>query len=227
MSIFQFFLTIHITAGILSLVLFWAPVLTKKGRKLHNRFGLAYTYVMYVVVLSAVILSGMRFSMGGYQAGMALFFLAVLTTIPLLSGIQVLKAKKSRVGYRKLRLAMATLLLITTAGMFAGWYWLDSGLLLGFGLLGLFAGSADIKRFRRPAGTGKNWLREHYEAMLFSGAAAYTAFFAFGGNTLLAHVLTGWLAIIPWLLPTILTMALMPLVHKRFKQNKPGKQVAA
>ncbi len=227
MSPFQIILTVHITAGTISLFLFWAPVVTRKGQKLHNLFGRAYSYAMYTVVTSALILSVMRFSMGGYQAGMALFFLAVLTAVPLLSGVQVLNAKKSRTRYNKLRLALAVTLLLTSTAMFAGWWMLDSGLLLGFGILGLFAGSMDVKRFTRKEGSGKNWLREHYEAMLFSGAAAYTAFFAFGGNTLLSHVLTGWLAIIPWVLPTLLTMALMPLVHKRFKQTKVSKRSPA
>ncbi|MEM8488198.1 MAG: hypothetical protein AAF564_21790 [Bacteroidota bacterium] len=225
MSISQIILATHITAGVISLVLFWAPLLTTKGRTLHIRFGRAYTYTMYIVVISALILSVVRFSIGGYQAGLALFFLGILTAIPLLSGIQVLKAKKSNTAFRKLQLALAITLLITSLGMFAGWWYLNSGLLLGFGFLGLFAGGADVRQFLRSTKT--NWLREHYQGMLFSGAAAYTAFFAFGGNTLLSHVLTGWLAIIPWLLPTLLTMALMPLVHKRFKQVKRAEQPKA
>ena len=56
--------------------------------------------------------------------------------------------------------------------------------------------------------------------MLFSGAAAYTAFFVIGGENLLGGFLTGWWTLAPWVLPTLLTVALLPLVHRRFKQQK-------
>ena len=64
-------------------------------------------------------------------------------------------------------------------------------------------------------------------AQIGNFAAPVITDIAFGGNTLLAHVLTGWLAIIPWLLPTLLNMALMPLVHKRFKQTNVSERTAA
>ena len=51
-------LPLHIAAGGVSLILFWLPILTKKGRTAHRRIGLVYVYAMSVVVVSAFILSG-------------------------------------------------------------------------------------------------------------------------------------------------------------------------
>ncbi|MFK7847586.1 MAG: hypothetical protein AB8G77_20005 [Rhodothermales bacterium] len=216
----QILLTLHIAAGVLSLVLFWIPLITKKGRSLHRKFGIAYVYMMYTVLITSIILSVIRFSAGSYGAGLALLFLGILTAVPLLSGMQILNAKKPSPEYRKLRLFLASLLLAISIVLFAGWQILDNGLLLGFAIIGLLGSFADFRRFTRPTGSGKTWLREHYEGMLFSGAAAYTAFFAFGGRTILGDILTGWWTLIPWLLPSLLTIALLPLVHRRFKQAK-------
>lgn len=216
----QILLTLHIAAGVLSLVLFWIPLITKKGRSLHRKFGIAYVYMMYTVLITSIILSVIRFSVGSYGAGLALLFLGILTAVPLLSGMQILNAKKPSPEYRKLRLFLASLLLAISIVLFAGWQILDNGLLLGFAIIGLLGSIADFRRFARPTGSGKTWLREHYEGMLFSGAAAYTAFFAFGGRTVLGDILTGWWTLIPWLLPSLLTIALLPLVHRRFKQAK-------
>ena len=219
-SVYNPLLVVHITAGIISLVLFWLPITTKKGRSLHRRIGLLYVYTMSIVVVSAFILSGLRIASGSYVTGLALFFLTVITLLPLSSGVQVLKAKKPTKRYRHFRLAMGAFTLAVGLVLFIGWPLLNSNLLLVFGLLGILAGGSDIRRFRREKGSGKTWLREHYEGMLFSGGAAYTAFFAFGGNMLLSDVFTGWWAILPWILPSLLTFALLPLVHRRYKQTK-------
>ncbi len=213
-------LTFHIIVGTFSLLLFWGPILTKKGRINHNRLGRAYVYAMSGVVASALVLSGMRMIMGHAQAGLALFFLSVLTLVPLTAGVQVLKAKRPTPAYRKLRLGLALALLGTSAVLLVGWQVLDSGLLLAFACIGLVLGGSDLYRFRKKGGSDRTWLREHYEGMLFSGGAAYTAFFAFGGRVVFDDLLTGWLAIIPWILPTLLTMLLLPLVHRRYKQGK-------
>lgn len=213
-------LTLHIIAGILSLVLFWLPIITKKGRTAHRRIGRVYTYAMSTVVITALVLSGIRLVSGDPEAGWALLFLAVLTTVPLMSGVQVLKAKQPTQGYRRLRLWLAGMLLSVSIALLVGWQVYESGLLLAFGIIGVLASAGDARQYIRAAGSGKTWLREHYEAMLFSGAAAYTAFFAFGGRTLLSSFLIGWWMLVPWILPTLLTVALLPLVHRRFKQNQ-------
>ena len=213
-------LYLHILAGSLSLVLFWIPILTKKGRLNHKRIGKLYVISMSVVVGSAFVLSLMQIIAGSLVEGLALLFLSMITLIPLVSGVQVLRAKRPSPGYRRLRLVLAAALLLVSTALLIAYWQLGSIILLVFALLGLLGGGGDIRRFVRTEGSGKTWLREHYEAMLFSGAAAYTAFFAFGGRALLSDVLTGWWGILPWILPTLLTIALLPLVHRQFHQAK-------
>ena len=210
-------LALHVAAGVLSLVLFWLPILTKKGRTVHRRIGLVYVYAMSVVIVSALILGSIHI-FSDAEDGLAFLFLSVLTMVPLVSGVQVLKAKRPTPGYRRLRMVLAGLLFAVSVVLLVGWQLRDSGLLLGFGIIGLLGSGNDFRQFVRAGGSGKTWLREHYEAMLFSGAAAYTAFFVIGGQNLL--LLTGWWTLAPWVLPTLLTVAPLPLVHRRFKQQK-------
>ena len=78
-----------------------------KERPCIARLGSLYVYTMSIVVASAFTLSLWRISTGGYEAGLALLFLSMITLLPLVSGIQILKAKKPSTSYRRLRLALA------------------------------------------------------------------------------------------------------------------------
>lgn len=217
----QILLYLHIIAGTISLVLFWIPVLSKKGKQIHNQAGRWYVRAMTVTVASAFVLCLLRMYYGSWTEGLALLFLSVLTAIPLTSGVQVLKAKKPTPRYNLIRVYLAGTLLATSLALTIAWWLLGSGLLLAFAIIGLLAGLADLKQYLPIHKSPKNsCLREHYSGMLFSGAAAYTAFFAFGGRTLLGNILTGWWTLLPWLLPTFLTMALMPFIHRKYKQNR-------
>ena len=219
-SLFNTLLTIHISSGVISLVLFWLPAFTAKGKKAHRRIGVAYVYAMGIVVGTAFILCIMRISYGDLGDGLALLFLSALTLLPLVSGVQVLKAKKPTPQYRYIRIVLAVLLLSTSIACFIGWYLINSTVLLVFGIIGVLASMGDLRRFIPKEGIDKSWLRQHYEAMIFSGVAAYTAFFAFGGRTLFGSLLAGWWGIVPWILPTLLAFLILPYINRHYGQQK-------
>ena len=219
-------LSIHVVTGFVSLVLFWFPIVTRKGRLLHRRVGIMYVYAMGVVIGNACILSLLNLYNGSIVSGLSLLFLSALSTLPLVSGVQILKSKKPTIQYRRLRIFLAVLLILTTVACLVGWYLFDHVILLVFGLIGMVAGGGDTLRFRREKGSGKTWLREHYEGMIFSGVATYTAFFAFGGRTWLATFTVGWWGIVPWVLPILLAIAILPLVHRAYKQQQSRQKSA-
>ena len=49
-------LSTHVTTGCISLILFWLPIIVKKGSLIHIKIGKAYIYSMWIVVFSAIIL---------------------------------------------------------------------------------------------------------------------------------------------------------------------------
>jgi len=77
------FLTIHISAGFTSIVLFWLPMLSKKGGKLHVKSGKIYVYAMWVVVITAAMLSVKNVVIGAYGPAIFLGFLSLITSGPL------------------------------------------------------------------------------------------------------------------------------------------------
>ncbi len=47
----------------------------------------------------------------------------------------------------------------------------------------------------------RGWMYEHLGAMLGAGIAFHTAFAVFGASRLFDIGLTGWVSVIPWVLP--------------------------
>ena len=79
-------LSTHVIAGFISLVLFWIPIFTKKGGKIHTLVGKIYIYLMWIVVISAGILSVENAYQGNYLMASFLGFLTLITSNPLWYG---------------------------------------------------------------------------------------------------------------------------------------------
>jgi len=201
-------LIIHISAGFTSLGIFWVPVFTKKGSKLHNRAGRYYTYAMWVVVSTAAILSIINLIQGDVITAAFLGFLTILTGHPLWYAVAILKYKKDiPADLIRIRKIIVGLLVSGAAGLVL-WSILlklqgPSILLLIFGILGLTQLPILIRSTTKLQDNG-NWIAAHINGMISSGIAAYTAFFAFGGSTFFEGLFTGPLIAIPWSLPSII-----------------------
>src|SRR5207245_9038757 len=61
-ELFQGLRWLHIAAGAVALVLFWIPLIVRKGGTLHIRIGWAYVACMSCVVVTAFAMSGMVFA---------------------------------------------------------------------------------------------------------------------------------------------------------------------
>lgn len=201
-------LLIHVLCGSISLVLFWLPVVTKKGGRIHNGIGRIYVVTMWVVVVSAFILSVANLLSGDYIAAAFLGFLSILTSAPLWYAKAILNNKK-KITLNYFRKFKTLHLIIFFAGLsLVVWSLVlriqgGAVLLLIFGILGVsnyfnaFASYAKIQ-------AQQNWIITHLRGMLTTGIAAYTAFFAFGGRQLFGNIFSEqWIAI-PWVLPTII-----------------------
>ncbi len=68
-----------------------------------------------------------------------------------------------------------------------------------------------------------DWFIEHMKNMIISGIAAYTAFLAFGGRTLLGNIFTGYWMVIPWVAPTFIGIFAMRYLEKYYLQKRGGK----
>lgn len=210
MTPFQLVLALHVGAGFSALTMFFVPMFARKGGQVHNRVGWWYTYAMWIVIITAIVLSFFRGVNGQLTPALFFSFLAVLTGRPLYFALAVLKHKRG-VSRNLLRwniglavLTGLTALVLLTVGL--GWWLVPDGdvLLLAFGIVGIFAAVTGLNDLRTLRNDPKSWITHHIGGMLVSAIAAFTAFFAFGGRQFFAEVFTGNWQLVPWIAPTVL-----------------------
>ncbi|MFK7950907.1 MAG: hypothetical protein AB8G11_25225 [Saprospiraceae bacterium] len=224
-SIFEIVVTIalllHIITGLGSIVLFWIPIFTKKGAKTHRKVGKIYVFLMWLVIFSGIILTINKFYEGETDAGIFLGFLVILATRPVWFGAAALKSKN--VSYTRIKnIHILFKLALFAYGIFMLIYSISlkgqgiAPVMIAFSVLGLMAG-IDAWRDYKDTSMNNNWLRNHFEGMLISGVAAYTGFIVIGGYEFLNEHMTGYWILIPWLLPSIIGIALIYFYRQKFQ----------
>lgn len=219
-------LKLHIVLGVIALLLFWLPMLSRKGSSLHRSSGRYYGHIMKAVALSGLVMTSMVWfdPVGIKGAGLTvdgqipqrkldffmmlnlfLFLLSLLTWVTIRHATGSLLCKQNRDALKHWSYQAPVWLLVIIAP-YAAW----QGFLFNMPLVMVFAGISLITSFSilsylySKTVTTNRWLIEHASAMIGSGIAAYTAFFAFGGRSLFAELLTGHWMMLPWLIPTVI-----------------------
>ena len=211
-------LWIHIPAGTISLLLFWIPVMTKKGGKLHRKVGQYYYWMMWIVVITSMFLSINNFLLHNYTSATFLGYLGILTAYPLWYSYEILQQQHEwSERYFRLRKIFASVLFLASIGILGGAIYLsfrNEGILMAFfGLIGA-PSIKDALMSKSTAMEKEKRIIMHVSGTIISGIAAYTAFLAFGGRALFADMLPGIWQILPWIIPTILG-TIMIRVQKR------------
>jgi len=204
----KYLLITHVAAGSVSLVLFWLPMFTKKGGKIHNRIGTIYLYTMWIVVITAFLLSVKNLYVQNYISAGFLGFLTILTSAPLWYARAILNHKKGiSKGYFYWFKTLHMMIFISGVGLVLWSVILkvqgSAILMLVFGILGMTAFTDAFGNYEKIQSREK-WIITHLRGMISTGIAAYTAFFAFGGRQLFANILTDQWMVIPWVLPSII-----------------------
>jgi len=220
----KFLLPVHIACGFLSIVVFWIPIFVKKGGNIHVKIGKLYMTLMWIVVITAGILSIENLMQGAYIGAAFLGFLVFITANPLWYGIAILKHKNGlSESYKTKHMLFNAFIML--AGLLLIIYGITlknnpSGILMIiFGILGLSTGKDIIMMYRNPA-SKSDWIKEHIAGMLTSGIAAYTAFAVFGGQNFFQGLFTGYFSIIPWVTPTIVGSILIKYYKNKYLRKK-------
>ncbi|MGP4069078.1 DUF2306 domain-containing protein [Halobacillus sp. B29] len=230
MSIFQIVLYLHILAGFTALIVFWIPLVTKKGGMIHRRVGWIYVWAMGNVAATAFYMGiyriGFDASRNAAEKSFAFFllFIAVLSASTAWNGIRVLRFKR-RTRRRSL-LSLDTgisfvLVFSSIITMVIGWV-NQFPLLQYFPVIGLFLGYGQLKYWLTPPQTKMHWYFEHFGNLIGCSIATITAFTVFGAPRLLN---ISSISIFLWFLPTIV---LTPLIfgftryyRKKFRLSTP------
>lgn len=183
--IFSPALAVHITVGFLLVAVGLAPILSRKGSRLHRRSGRLFVVLMSVLLAAAWIMTLLRFN--AYFAA-----LSATATITLLSGARVLRRKRPDLDPRQrarpldwiATLAVlaigAWVLLLVMQGRTGGKAAVSAALVYA----AFTYGGWDLWRFSRPTAwpfTPSLWRYEHVVKMLSAYGAVVSAF---SGNVL-------------------------------------------
>jgi uncharacterized membrane protein len=211
--LFEWARYLHIAAGFTALLIFWIPIVTKKGSPLHTRVGWVYIWAMTVVAISALVMGTYRIFFDPQadaerqDFSLFLIFIAILSSASAWFGIRVLRHKK-RTGIHTHKLDLFFSLLLFGGGIAVSAYGFvrHFPLIAWFPLIGVGLGFNQLRYWLTPPKTKMGWLFEHLSSMMGCCIATITAFTVFGAPRLL-HVSS--VHPLLWFLPT---MVIVPLI---------------
>ncbi|WP_201317912.1 DUF2306 domain-containing protein [Paenibacillus sp. EPM92] len=210
---FHFSRWLHIVAGFLALLLFWIPIVTKKGGKTHNRIGWIYVYAMTIVSISALYMGIFRIFLDPasdqdrISFSWFLIFISILSGASAWYGIRVLRFKRRQEKHRNVwDLMFPILLLLSGAGISIYGFTIAFPLLQYFPLLGVFLGVTHLLYWLKAPRLKMHWVMEHIAGMLTCCIATITAFTVFGAPKLLQ---IQSVSTILWFIPTIVIVPLL------------------
>jgi hypothetical protein len=240
-------LWLHIICGTLLLGLFWLPLLSKKGGAVHSRSGRYFSYAMYGISSSGVLMCALvlwdpiaargidvtsfftaastslqaqqiaAYLQQSREFAKFLLLLSLLAYVNLRHGLLVLQAGPERLALKHWShqlaivalLGSAIVLLLSVRGQVLYWVFAVVAMM---NVVGIWRYMAKVEISRHEV------LRQHISNMLACGIAIYTAFFAFGGRSLLD--LHGSAQLVSWLLPSVLGLGAMRWFYQRYTKSK-------
>lgn len=233
--IHQFSFYAHILIGTAALILFWVPIVSKKGGMDHRKFGKIYSMVMYavaatgalmavIVLYDPMLIHGHRLSdisrADVFASRMRVFysmllFLSLLVYVGIRHGQLSLQAKTDHSVMRApSHLFFNALLCISAIALLGSGIANNHTLSIIFGVLGL-VGSIGNLRFCLQKNVGKQrWLVEHLSSYIGTGIGAYTAFLTFGGRSLFTDI--GSWQLIFWVMPGIIGSIAIHFYSKKY-----------
>jgi hypothetical protein len=234
---------IHILVGGIGLILFWIPVFTVKGSRLHRAAGRWFVRSVYVVAGSGLISSIWAIAAPANFKGAATlpssvaddlrFFFSILGMLSVLAlqgavlGTRVLEVedRQEPLGNLPLRLVLAAQLLgsVALVGYAAISLW-TSGIQSRYYVPLVIAIVSLIdyfeqRRFVTHLQPRRAWFYKHLECMIGCGIAFYTAASVTFFGRVLQLNLPGTLALVPWLLPTAIGLPAMSLAKRHYQRK--------
>jgi hypothetical protein len=241
-TIHSLLFVIHIIFGSMALILFWVPIVTKKGGLDHRKFGRHYANTMYAVAASGALMALMvifaplvikhqyvnentdtqQLALNLRIFWSFLLYLSLLTFVNVRHGILVLKNKKQHSNMRQWpHLFSIGLLLVGGLLLLSLGITYSNTLHMIFGVLGTVL-ALQSGRFCLSKSVAVNrWLVEHIGASIGSGIGAYTAFLSFGGRSMFGDI--GQWQLVFWVAPGVIGAIASARMSRKYKNGLAAK----
>ena len=231
----------HVTCGALALIVFWLPMLGKKGTAFHKLYGKVFAYGMYAVSVSGFIMAilvladpiGVRVPEGNLDAATAislaernrifsgfLLMLSVLVFASVKHSILVLRAKTDRSVLRA-PWHVTVMSVQGVMGLAIGVIGVAQGniLFLIFAVIATLSSYGMLHYTFKKEIKAREWFLQHLGNIIGAGIGAYTAFFAFGGSRLFAELFAGQLQFIPWIIPGVVGITATNWLTRKYARH--------
>lgn len=223
--LFHAFVAAHIATGAVGLVLFWVPVIGRKGSRLHRRTGEIFTRCIIATGISAIGMSLCTLTdpAGTHPDiadtvlvrglfGWMMLYLATLTISLGWHGLMTIRRKFDHPAHRGAFTqfiqfaAIATALNCALQGFLIG-----QPLMMGIAIVGVASGITNLVFIYTPRPARMSYLKEHVKALVGAGISVYTAFMTFGLARLMpSHAFNPTL----WAIPIVVGVSLI-IWHQR------------
>ncbi len=231
----------HIVVGGFALILFWLPILAKKGSQQHKKYGQYFVNGMYAISISGFIMTilvlsdpiGVREPLRNLTVEAAnslarenrlfatfLFMLSLLVFNCVYHSVAVLKAKQNRAQLKNATHVGLNVFLIL-ASIIVGiiGIQINFALFMVFSGLCLFNAIGCLKYIFKANIKQREWIIEHMSGIFGAGIGAYTAFFVFGGSRIFTMLLDANSQIILWVLPGVVGLVASAIWSKKFTKQ--------
>jgi uncharacterized membrane protein len=224
-------LTLHIAAGAVALLVFWIPLVAKKGGRLHRRVGWVYVGAASTIAVTGVVVCGRLINDSNplrHRAGVFLLYIGVLAAASALFGVRALTTKRREGASRSLvDLLPPVLLVLGGLGLAAFGIKEAMPLYLLFAGLGVVQGVARLRFWLTPPVTTKEWFVAHMSGMGTSCITTVTAFSVVNAHRL--GLRTFDLAV--WVVPALAGGIALGLATRRYRSRfaltEPGGRATA
>lgn len=222
MDLFHTLVWGHIATGAVGIVVFWVPVLGRKGGDMHRRWGRIFVRAMLATGSIAMGISACtlhsplpthpQFADAALIRGIfgwMMLYLALLTISLAWHGwLAVLNRQDHAANGAWHNVALQYLVMAAALNCALQGWWIGQPLMMGISIVGIASGLTNLYFIRNPRPQGHHWLHEHIKALVGAGISVYTAFLAFGAVRLMPS-----LALEPMLWAVPLTIGLALIIH--------------
>jgi hypothetical protein len=212
---FLAFVIAHIVTGAAGLILFWAPLLTRKGGRNHRKYGRWFAWAMMATgtIAIAIALCSLTAPLETHPDftdavlvrglfGWMMLYLALLTVSLGWQALGSITHKLNHRGHRNPMSIGIQIAMLASAVYCATYGWqIGQPLMIGIAVIGLLAGSSTLVFIALPRPPAIAHLLEHVKAGVGAGISGYTAFLSVGLVRLMPdHAFNPLI----WAIPTVL-----------------------
>ena len=245
LHLYKLVLSLHIAAGLTGLAAFWTPAFARKGGTTHVQVGRVFYKATWVIALTGLAMAALVLlaplavhpraaTLTAEQVAAAaardrmsalfLVYLVLITFAPVYHGVRVLETRGTP---EKMRTPFHTALgiagIAAAGGMIVLALVAREPVFAALSPIGFLSGRGNLRFARQPYTSRMAWWYEHMGSMLGGGIAFHTAFLVIGAGRLLGTQLSGFTAVVPWILPSLVgipaTAIWVAYYRRRFNED--------